>query len=158
MTRFLVAGVIALCAAITANAEVFVYQFTLDGLQEVPPNASPATGAATVTLNDVTNDLAWNIAYSGLLGSITGAHFHAPAAPGQNAGIALGVSIGPSPLVGNATITDTLEGHIKNGMCYFNIHSTVFPGGEIRGQVTPEPTTLALFGLGLLALRRYRRA
>ncbi len=157
MIRRLASGLVVACAVLTAQAEVFVYEFTLDGLQEVPPNASPATGSATVTLDDSTNDLSWNVAYSGLLGTISGAHFHAPAAPGENAGVALGVTIGPSPLVGNAVITDTLEGHIKSGMTYFNIHSTVFPGGEIRGQVTPEPGTLALMGLGLLGLRRRRR-
>lgn len=36
------------------------------------------------------------------------------------------------------------------GKSYLNIHSTAFPGGEIRGFLTlvPEPSTLALVGLG----------
>jgi CHRD domain-containing protein/PEP-CTERM motif-containing protein len=41
---------------------------------------------------------------------------------------------------------------------YFNIHSNVFPGGEIRGfLVVPEPTTAALLGLGLLGLALRRK-
>jgi hypothetical protein len=44
-----------------------------------------------------------------------------------------------------------------DGKAYFNIHTTAFPGGEIRGFLTevPEPTTLMLLGggLGLAALR-----
>ena len=37
------------------------------------------------------------------------------------------------------------------GKTYWNIHSTTFTGGEIRGFLTavPEPTALALFGLEL---------
>lgn len=40
---------------------------------------------------------------------------------------------------------------------YFNIHSSTFPGGEIRTFVTPEPTSGALLVLGLTALSWSRR-
>jgi hypothetical protein len=44
---------------------------------------------------------------------------------------------------------------------YLNIHTTTFPGGEIRGFLTlvPEPSTLALAGLGGvgMAARVWRR-
>jgi hypothetical protein len=45
---------------------------------------------------------------------------------------------------------------------YFNIHTAVFPGGEIRGflhDVTnvPEPESISLLGLGLLGLVAVRR-
>ncbi len=36
---------------------------------------------------------------------------------------------------------------------YLNVHTTLFPGGEIRGfLVAPEPATLLLLSLGLVAL------
>ncbi len=40
------------------------------------------------------------------------------------------------------------------GRSYFNIHTTSFGGGEIRGflQPVPEPSTVALFGLGLAGI------
>lgn len=42
---------------------------------------------------------------------------------------------------------------------YFNIHSSSFPGGEIRGFLTlvPEPATCALVGIASMALLAARR-
>jgi hypothetical protein len=54
---------------------------------------------------------------------------------------------------------------IIDGRAYLNIHSSMFPGGEIRGFLTPtavpEPSAMLLVGTGLLALvarRRMRRS
>ena len=54
---------------------------------------------------------------------------------------------------------------LNAGQAYFNIHTNIFQGGEIRGflQETPLPAALPLFatilaGGGLIAWRRKRKA
>ncbi|MBL8746529.1 MAG: CHRD domain-containing protein [Phycisphaerae bacterium] len=157
MKKFVTASLaVAAFAGIASARPMFHYEFPLSGLEEVPANASPGVGFAIVDLNTDTNMLSWTITYSGLVAPVTASHFH-QAAPGVNGPVVVNVGALPSPIIGSAAITDAFETAILAGNAYYNLHTSAFPGGEIRGQVVPTPGALALVGLGGLVAARRRR-
>lgn len=134
--RISIAVLALVLGAGVASAQTFTA--TLDGLQEVPPNASPATGSATLVL-DAAMMLNVSCTFSGLLAPVAASHIHAPAPPGVNAGVRFSL-IPPAPPVSpiNLTVgplTAAQAADLVNGLSYINIHTSQFPGGEIRGQI-----------------------
>lgn len=71
-----IASALLLCGAGPASAALIVYHAKLNGAAEAPPNASPATGTATVSYDDVAHTLRVEASFSGLLGNTTAAHIH----------------------------------------------------------------------------------
>jgi hypothetical protein len=178
-----------LCAPL-ARPALLVYDAFLSGPSESPPNASPGTGFAVVTFDTVADTMRVQASFSGLLGTTTASHIHAPTpAPfSGTAGVAtttptfpgfpLGVTSGtydmtfdlslstswnPAFISANggttASATAAFEAAVAAGESYLNIHSTVVPGGEIRGFLVavPEPGTLSLTALALGVVWRRRR-
>ena len=163
-----------------------VLQATMNGANEVPPNASPATGFATITLDNTLQFLTVDMTFSGLIGGpAAAAHIHCCAPPGVNAIVAVPFTGFPAATSGSylntfdllsaatyngAFITASggtvagaqsrLISNMNAGLTYTNIHDATFPGGEIRGQIVPEPATTAFVVVGglLLALSRRRSA
>jgi hypothetical protein len=68
----------AFSCASAAQAAVNIYTATLSGANESPPNASPGTGTATVTIDTAANTMLVSVTFSGLLGTTTASHIHAP--------------------------------------------------------------------------------
>jgi len=137
----------SLALASLAQAQLVYLQATLNATQEVPPTTSTATGLGCFTFDTSTNIISYNITFSGLVGTETAAHFHT-----GNVGVNGPVIIvlpGGSPKIGTAPMTAAQAALLLAGGIYANIHSTVFPGGEIRGQLNVIPsTTLICFGDG----------
>jgi hypothetical protein len=109
---------------------------TLDGKSQVPPNTSSGTGTADIDYDPASKKLSWKLTYSGLSGPATAAHFHGPAEPGKNAGVAVPIPNTASGSEGSATLTDAQAADLTAGKYYVNIHTEANKGGEIRGQVT----------------------
>ena len=144
-------------AASSAVGDIIEFDFQIDESQVVPPTGSPGTGSGFVTFDTDLSELMWEISWEGLLGDVIAMHFHGPAPPGMNAGIELPIPGLESPSIGSAIITPVQAADLLAGLWYVNIHTTRFPGGEIRGQVVPAPGALALLALGALSQRRRRR-
>ncbi len=119
-----------------AFAESMSFKADLKASNEVPPVESKGSGTLTATYDTASKSLNYTADYSGLTGDATAAHFHGPAAAGQNAGVVVPVTgSAANPIKGSATLTDAQAADLMAGRWYFNIHTAANKGGEIRGQV-----------------------
>jgi len=116
---------------ITSNPTLFFA--TLNGAQEVPPTNSGATGTATLVLSPDDKTARVSLNFSGLSSGQTDAHIHGPAAVGSEAGALFPLPLGQISDF-EIGLTPGQAQDLKNGLFYVNVHSSTFPGGEIRGQ------------------------
>jgi hypothetical protein len=137
-----------------------IFVANLNGASEVPANASPAFGFGTVVLNDTEDQITVDLSWTGLTAPADAAHIHDPGAAGTNAPVLFPFSSVPAVTSGSMpeqffAITPTQVGQLQAGLFYMDVHTTNFPGGEIRGQLqlaAPEPGSMALMGFGLATL------
>lgn len=167
MRKLSAAFAMALAGALAGPSQAAVMQWDaiLSSSQEIPPNASTATGSGSVQFDDVTNELSLSAQWQGLTGAGVQAHIHCcVATPPGNAGIALDLWLAsdPRPATGSydalydldlvnpfrsafttangGTALSAMQALIGamdagGGRAYFNIHTAQFPGGEIRGNL-----------------------
>jgi CHRD domain len=141
---------------------VIVFTAALNGGNQNPPLAVAGTGMTKVTWNTLTNQMTVDISFSGLTTGTTAAHIHCCVNPPGNTGVAtttptfpgfpLGVTSGTYSRTFDMTAASSynsafvtahggttagaaaaLLSGLEAGQAYLNIHTTMFPGGEIRG-------------------------
>ena len=175
-------------AASTLLAAPITFVATLNGANQNPVVATPGTGVTLVILDPVANTMRVEVTFSDLLAGTTASHIHCCIAAPGNVGVAtavpsfpgfpLGVTSGtydqtfnmldlasynPSFVTASggtaAGAESALFNGIETGMAYLNIHTNLFPGGEIRGFFTPapEPGTLGMAALALVGAVLVRR-
>ena len=153
--------VIALGVSALANGQSSSFGARLRGYDEVPAINSAGTGQFTASINSSGTEITYKLTYSGLSSSAVAAHIHL----GQR-GVAGGVVAflcggGTKPacpssggtVSGSIVASDiqalsaqgiaagdlaSLLRAMRAGVTYVNVHSTNFPGGEIRGQVSVQ--------------------
>jgi hypothetical protein len=135
----------------------------LTGYEEVPAVSTSANAQFEARISKDGTEIAWELSYSALEGTITQSHIHVAQA-GVNGGIStfLCSNLGNGPAgtqpcpPGPATISgtilatdiigpaaqgvtagelDELIAAMRAGVTYVNVHSTLWPGGEVRSQI-----------------------
>jgi len=165
--RLLALGFALSMIAPMAHAGQIPATTTLSGANENPVNGSPATGSAFVLLDTTSHSLRVQFVFAGLVAGTTAAHIHCCTVPPGNIGVAtttpyfagfpIAVTSGSYdqtfdttlPSTWNATfITNNggtplgaeaaLAAGLAAGTAYLNVHTSTYPGGEIRGFLNPQ--------------------
>jgi len=121
-----------------------VYTATLNAANEPTPVTSTATGTAIVTV--LGNQVTWKVDIISPIDSIILGHIHrrhpdstagnvrvdfVPAVTGQN-------FTGTATVGSQANVADSVLALMRAGRGYVNIHTAVYPGGEIRGTLIKQ--------------------
>lgn len=165
-----VVGLLALVttAAASADESASNMRAKLSGFNEVKPIATGGTGMLKAKASNGAID--FTLTYSGLTTPAFMAHFHF-GQPGVNGGVFIWLCGNPGTPAHQTcppgtTDTATVTGHItaadiravtdqnitamdmatalriiEAGVAYVNVHTSNFPGGEIRGQVNAEESS-----------------
>jgi hypothetical protein len=150
------AALALLVGAASAEAQNLNLTALLSGANETPGIPSGAGGTATITLNTATRTVTYKVDVYNLPSGATAAHFHS-AGPGVSGPVVVNFTVPAGisndfSISGTASASDLVprgEQGIRSwddflqaltlGQIYVNVHSSVNPGGEVRGQVLPVP-------------------
>ena len=147
----------SLLAASAAHSQTEPFSASLSGAQEVPPINTSGTAAFQMTIQPGT--ITFSLTFSDLSSPLAVAHLHfapskvaggvmiflcggggQPACPAATSGTITGTITaanvtGPTSQGIAAGDLDSALEAVRNGQGYVNMHTTLFPPGEIRGEV-----------------------
>ena len=162
MKKYVFLGLTMLfCGAVgtaTGQGPAVQWRATMFGTNEVPPIATAASGTFSATIQP-NGDITFSETFSGLAANATVSHIHfaptdvaggvmiflcggggQPACPAATSGSFQGTImaanvVGPTAQgIAPGNLSAALQA-VAQGEGYVNIHDSVFPAGEIRGQV-----------------------
>lgn len=117
-------------------------QTALSGANERPRMIS-GDGSGSGIFMLVDDSLSYVLTYDGLSGAASAAHIHGPARITENAGVKIPLSsfAGSFGASGSMAASHVLTAEqriwLVDGLFYVNVHTSLNPGGEIRGQILP---------------------
>ncbi len=142
----------------------FVFRAQLSGYQEVPAVATTGSGSLDLMLSGDAQAVEYELSYSRLQGTVQQAHIHF-AQPGVSGSIVVwlcGTATNPGPAgtptcpqsgtvtgvftaanvvaaassqqLGTGELAKLIQA-LRASAAYVNVHTTLSPGGEIRGQI-----------------------
>lgn len=154
----LAALTVALIANVALGDDRGHARATLSGYEETPSTlSSPGRGELRATIDEGNSEITYELTFSGLT-AVSAAHIHlgqrattggvsaflcgggGQAACPTSAGTVTG-TIRPANVIGPAAQGiaagewNELVAAMRAGYTYANVHTTAFPGGEIRGQI-----------------------
>lgn len=126
---------------VTVTCTTVVRSAVLSGAQENPANPSAASGRGAVVVNPATREITGGITFTGLTPNAGGHHIHqAPSGnPGGNGPVIVGLTLaaggGVATVPAATVLTEAQYAALLAGELYFNVHTSTYPAGEIRGQI-----------------------
>ncbi|MBX9403298.1 CHRD domain-containing protein [Lysobacter sp. BMK333-48F3] len=163
MKRIALSALIATFALVPAQAEHREFRAVLEGSQEIPLVSTAGGGGFRARLDG--GAIHYELSYAGLEGDVTQAHIHVgqrgvnggvavwlcsnlaspptpagvqpcPAAPARITGTILPADVvGPAGQGIAAGEFEELVRALRDGNAYANVHTSKFPGGEVRSQL-----------------------
>ena len=110
----------------------------LNGASETPSNSSAGSGTAVGSFNNDTKILTVTTTYSGTSSAVTGGHIH-KGLVGVPGPVIFPFTSTTSPIIFTSVALDvSQETDLKENKFYVNLHTSTYPGGEIRGQLNMQ--------------------
>ncbi|MGQ0550195.1 MAG: CHRD domain-containing protein [Armatimonadota bacterium] len=147
------AGVLLALFMAGCGGSLATFEAFLNGANVVPPVSVSSTGRAPIDVEG--QQTRYSINLFAMSSTVTAAHVHGPAGGGVNAGIIVTLFSGSAaPPVNGQLVQGTFDASsinpasgvswqqlmelMRTGGAYVDVHTSAFPGGEVRGQIHPR--------------------